>query len=142
MRQLQVLQSQLNLDREKLFGRDTKKFHARSKPRDVINEKDLLKDILIVAESSGAILGYVWGRLAERRSSISSKLGYLEEVCVDPDARGRGIAKRLLKELIVAFRARGCDHVITHTDAENLTAQALYRSIGMKHVTLELWKPL
>lgn len=139
---IQRLQKQLNTARERQFIKETKKFHARKKAHSLIEVSDLRKDVFVVAEVQGKVVGYAWGQLAERSSSVLSRLGYIEEVCVDEKHRGKGIAKKLLEELAQLFRKKGCDHMTTHTDAENSAAQALYRSFDMIPVTLELWKPL
>ncbi len=142
VKQIQRLQTQLNEARETLFSKQTQKFHARKRASSLIDLKDLEKDLFIVAINGEDIVGYVWGQLAERPSSVLSRLGYIEEVCVDTSARGQGIAKELLERLAGLAKEKGCDHMTTHTDAENMAAQALYESFGMTPATVEFWKEL
>ncbi len=140
--QLQRLQQVLNVAREQQFVEQTKKFHERRRPPTAISEEDLKKDLFVIAAQGDMIVGYAWGQLAERASSVLSKLGYLEEVCVDGSVRGQGIAKELIKKLEERFKEKGCDHMTTHTDAENMAARALYASVGMHEATVEFWKDL
>jgi len=140
--QMRRLQKQLNEARAHQFVKETKAFHERRKAPTLLDEADLQRDLFIIAEVAGTVVGYAWGQLAERSSSKLSKLGYLEEVCVDEGQRGKGVAKALLEQLVALFREHGCDHMTTHTDAENTAAQALYRSFEMIPVTFELWKKL
>lgn len=142
LKDLQRLQQQLNQAREAQFLPATKKFHERRRPPVLISEEDVKKDLILVAVQADAVVGYAWGQLAERASSVLSKLGYIEEVCVDGPLRGQGIAKELLRKLEECFKEKGCDHITTHTDAENTAAQVLYRSIGMHDATIEFWKEL
>lgn len=140
--QLQRLQQVLNAAREQQFVEQTKKFHERRRPPTLMSEEDLKKDLVVVAVQADTVVGYAWGQLAERASSVLSKLGYLEEVCVDGSVRGQGIAKELIKKLEERFKEKGCDHMTTHTDAENMAARALYASVGMHEATVEFWKEL
>ena len=53
---------------------------------------------------------------------------YLEDLFVTPDARGKGIARTLIEDLIVLSRARGWRRLYWNTDAGNRRARALYDS--------------
>ncbi len=55
---------------------------------------------------------------------------YLEDLFVAPAARGQGIGRALIDDLFSLARAKGWQRVYWHTDEANLTAQALYDSIG------------
>ena len=51
---------------------------------------------------------------------------YLEDLFVAPQARGTGIGKALIEDLIALARARGWKRLYWNTDAANSTARALY----------------
>lgn len=53
---------------------------------------------------------------------------YLEDLFVDPGARGRGIGRALIADLQAIARARGWQRLYWHTDEGNSTARALYDS--------------
>lgn len=57
----------------------------------------------------------------------------LQQVWVDPDARGRGYAKRAMRDLCRLLLER-TPSVCLFVRPENTPALALYRSIGMRHV--------
>jgi ribosomal protein S18 acetylase RimI-like enzyme len=66
---------------------------------------------------------------------------YVEYIGVLPDARGRGVAKSLLRTVIADAAGRGRDRVGLEVDADSPTgADGLYESMGWKtsHVT-ESW---
>lgn len=51
---------------------------------------------------------------------------YLEDLFVAPEARGAGIGRALIEDLIALARARGWKRLYWNTDAENHAARALY----------------
>ena len=56
---------------------------------------------------------------------------YLEDLYVDPAARGRGMARALIDDLIAQGRAKGWSHVYWVTEADNARARALYDSYAL-----------
>ncbi len=56
--------------------------------------------------------------------------GWLYSVGVHPDARGDGIARRLVEVAERALAARGCPKVNLQVFAGNAGAQAFWRSVG------------
>jgi GNAT superfamily N-acetyltransferase len=53
---------------------------------------------------------------------------YLEDLFVDPAARGQGLGRALLDDLIATARARGFGRIYWHTNEGNARARALYDS--------------
>lgn len=52
--------------------------------------------------------------------------GYLEDLFVEPSARGRGVGRALIDDLLALGRARGWARIYWHTDQANTQARALY----------------
>ena len=138
--QIQKLMDVLNNSREKNFSKQNKPFHKRLKQYPKLKKSDIENDIFLVAVDDNKIVGFIWGSIHRRRSHKLSKLGYIEEICVDKKIRSKGLGKKLLKFLEEEFTKLGCDHVTTHTDWENKPAQKLYSKSGMNKVTVEYWK--
>ena len=60
-------------------------------------------------------------------------MGFVREIGVLEEHRGRGIASGLLLRAFAAFHARGQDRVVLGVDSENHTgAQRLYERLGMR----------
>ena len=55
---------------------------------------------------------------------------YLLDVFVRPEARGRGIGRRLMERMGELGRAEGWFKIFWMTEADNHTAQNLYRSLA------------
>jgi GNAT superfamily N-acetyltransferase len=53
---------------------------------------------------------------------------YLEDLFVAQGARGKGVGRALIDDLIVLARAKGCKRLYWNTDKDNTTAQHLYNS--------------
>ncbi|UPK75496.1 GNAT family N-acetyltransferase [Nocardioidaceae bacterium SCSIO 66511] len=68
--------------------------------------------------------------------------GYVAQVGVVPRARGRGIAKALLKQAFAADAARGLAGTLLHVDSNNTTpALGLYESVGMRTIlVIDAWR--
>ena len=52
--------------------------------------------------------------------------GYLEDLYVAPEARGRGLGRALIQDLIAIGRARGWQRLYWLTEIDNATARHLY----------------
>jgi L-amino acid N-acyltransferase YncA len=90
----------------------------------------------LVAEENGEVLGYAYAarfhpRAAYRWSAEAS-------IYLAPDARGRGIGKRLLAELLDRLKEKGFVHVFGGTALPNPASERLLESFGFEQVAL--WK--
>lgn len=54
---------------------------------------------------------------------------YLEDLFVSPQARGQGLGRALIQDLMVLAKARGWHRLYWHTGHDNATARKLYDSI-------------
>jgi hypothetical protein len=52
----------------------------------------------------------------------------------------RSNSQRVDQKIRRTVQEKGCDHMTTHTDAENMAARALYASVGMHEATVEFGK--
>lgn len=55
---------------------------------------------------------------------------YLEDLWVEPSARGAGLGRRFIDALIVRGQARGWRRIYWHTEADNAAARALYDRVA------------
>ena len=52
--------------------------------------------------------------------------GYLEDLFVDASARGKGVGRALIEDLVKIAKSKGWKRLYWHTNADNVTARALY----------------
>lgn len=82
--------------------------------------------VFVAADTAGAPVG-----LAQCWTS-----GFVKDLAVVSQWRGRGIGDALLAEAFAAFRARGLSHVDLKVGATNGPAVGLYRRAGMVEAPL------
>lgn len=84
---------------------------------------------LLVARREGRVLGMV-NLLYTFSTALGAPVAVLEDLVVDPAARGQGLGQRLLDGAIAHARRHGCKRITLLTDADNQPAQRLYRQRG------------
>lgn len=62
----------------------------------------------------------------------SGVFGYLQRLAVDPSARGRGIARRLVDDSLRWMQRRGATTAMVNTALDNDAALSLYDSVGFR----------
>jgi GNAT superfamily N-acetyltransferase len=78
-----------------------------------------------VAELDGSVAGFAL-YLTHEGTWVSGKDCYLEDLFVDPQARGKGIGRALMDDLVVLSKTSGWARLYWHTSEQNKTARALY----------------
>jgi ribosomal protein S18 acetylase RimI-like enzyme len=97
----------------------------RTRPGPFLPRTVELGTYLGVRDSDGALIAMAGERLHPPGwTEISA-------VCTDPDARGRGLATRLVRAVVQGIRARG-EQPFLHAAADN-PAVGLYESLGFRH---------
>jgi ribosomal protein S18 acetylase RimI-like enzyme len=85
-----------------------------------------------LAEVDGEPVGLM---ITSRQFEPDEDAGYVRTLGVLPAARGRGVAKALLRDYFAAARRAGRKAVLLHVDVANVTgALRLYESVGMRPV--------
>lgn len=80
--------------------------------------------IYLVAEDGGAVVGYIGAAI------VADDL-HIMTVVARPSSQRRGIATRLMIEVVSRAVAQGCTAMTLEVRAANKAAQALYRRFGM-----------
>ena len=93
----------------------------------VIEELSNPVSSFLVLEVEGRILGYLCAWWVDREV-------HLLNLATHPEARRRGVAKRLLRELIEAAMAAGVERIFLEVRESNSVAQNLYSSLGFTKV--------
>ena len=82
---------------------------------------------VFAARSSGSVLGFCWCVLFDPGTGLE---GEVAELYVHPDARGQGLATRLLREATRLFRQRQVTFASVWTDHDNRPAVSAYLEAG------------
>ena len=86
-------------------------------------------NLVLVAESDGKIVGYIWGYI---ETIMKHKIGKIQELIVTSKQRGKGIGTRLIKQMLDFFKNR--KSVISEIEVfvENLPTIQVYEKAGFK----------
>ena len=85
----------------------------------------------LVAEDKDALVGLLQYVLHPTTGSIDD-ICYMQDVFVVPEARGKGIARKMIRELERIARAEKWGRIYWLAESKNEAAQALYKSLGHK----------
>ncbi|KYG97831.1 GNAT family N-acetyltransferase [Bradyrhizobium sp. DOA1] len=85
---------------------------------------------LVVAESSGRVVGCLQLAILPGLSSQGGSRGLLEDVRVASDCRSRGIGEQLVQWAVTEAKARGCNLVELLTHETRIDAQRFYKRLG------------
>ena len=83
--------------------------------------------VLVAREQSGDAVGVCWVVLFDPGTGLE---GEVAELYVRPDARGDGIARRLVADAVELFRRRRVTFACVWTRGENPAAVAAYSAAG------------
>ena len=90
--------------------------------------------LVLVAVEDGRVLGSATLELRERieedEPPLASDEASIRMLGVDPDARGRGVARALLEACFAHAAEAGKTRMTLHTTRRMLAAQAMYESMG------------
>ena len=78
-----------------------------------------------IAEWNGKVAGFTTSVLHEGTWTLAP-VCYLEDLFVDPEARGHGVGRALIEDLVNLARERGWSRLYWHTREGNATARRLY----------------
>ncbi len=84
-------------------------------------------------------VGSLWFAVVAARPE---RMGYIFNIRVKPDFRGRGYAKAALEQIEHLASDMGLSQISLHVFGFNLGAQALYRSMGYGITGMNMLKPL
>lgn len=87
---------------------------------------------LIVAEEKREVIGYAYASFYRPRAAY--RFTCEDSIYLHPDAKGRGIGKALLTELLLQSRAFGFKQMIAVITAETANSIAIHEKFGFRHV--------
>ena len=90
-------------------------------------------------ETAGQAVGFLWFAIVE---TSDTRYGYVYNIRVKPEFRGRGYARAALDLIEAVAAAQGLSSIALHVFSFNTGAQALYRSTGYGITGMNMLKPL
>ncbi len=81
----------------------------------------------LILEIAGRIAASCWTKVHELHPD---RFGEIYVISVDPRFQGRGLGRVMLAQGLAYLRHRGVHHAVLFVDADNVSAQRLYRSFG------------
>ena len=94
---------------------------------------------VLVAEERGQVVGYTYAGLeGTDYMALRGPAGALYDIVVDPEARGRGIGRRLLDATLAFLQSRGAPRVVLSTAEGNAAAQRLFAGAGFRRTMIEM----
>lgn len=108
--------------------------------------EEILKDSgrpILVAVKGGFVLGYCFCVLKDYRGSgvQTDRLElYIDDLCVDENYRGKGVAKALYEQTCAFARKIGCAFISLNVWCGNDGAMGFYEKAGLKprHIMMEM----
>lgn len=100
--------------------------------------EDLLDDTdnpIFVYDDDGQVLGHAFCQITEVRGHHllqDAKTLYIDDICVDEQARGKHIGKALYEFVRDYSRSIGCHNITLNVWEGNTPAMSFYRSMGMQ----------
>ena len=90
------------------------------------------ESVVLVADAGDGLIGFT--QLYPAFSSVSLvRLWILNDLFVDPRARGQGVGRALMEAARAHAVSTGARRVVLATGKDNRTAQRLYESLGYRH---------
>jgi len=103
---------------------------------------DPMRPIFIAAEG-GKVLGYCFCIRKDCRNNpifLDRTELYIDDLCVDENCRGQGIATALYRFVTDYAKETGCTHITLNVWRGNESAQLFYEKMGMqeRNITMEM----
>src|SRR5258708_27271127 len=84
---------------------------------------------VLVAEWEGVVAGFTYGQIMQRPTLREGDCGYVADLCVAGQYRGRGIGRKLFYALRVWFAKQGIKHIEVQVVRGNPASQAFWRKM-------------
>lgn len=116
--------------RPDLFKPHTTKYHEQEL-EDLLNDES--RPIFVFDD--GEVRGYAFCQISEVKDNkllVDDKMLYIDDICVDENARGRHIGKALYEYVRDYAWSIGCHHITLNVWEGNDAAWSFYRNMGMQ----------
>lgn len=95
---------------------------------------DASTPVFVDVDEKGHVLGYCFCVIHDNTQSLHLqriKTLYIDDLCVDENARGKGVGKRLYEYIVEYARQQGCHNLTLNVRECNRNALGFYRRMGL-----------
>ena len=97
--------------------------------------RDDMRPVYVATDEAGTVQGYAFCVIqppVPSNNMIPFTVLYIDDLCVDSHARGKGIGKALFHPVCAEAKRLGCRDITLNVWEGNDSAKAFYESMGMK----------
>ena len=105
-----------------------------SDPEELAGELANLRETVFVADSGGRLVGFIEAAIRSYAEGASGPAGYVEGVWVEPDWRGQGAARALLRAVERWAGEQGLDWLGSDAVLDNDLSHAWHRAAGFEEI--------
>lgn len=137
----QLLRVHYEFDRERFMrpGDDSEEGYAWFLGSQ-LREADVL---VLVADRGGVVVGYLYAGIEPRSwKELRDEAGFIHDIVVAEQVRGRRVADLLIDAALDWMRARGMPRVLLWTAAPNATARRVFERHGFRSTMIEMTREL
>ena len=89
--------------------------------------------VFVFPDEDGRVLGYVFCVLKEQHGPLLTEMKtlYIDDLCVDEAARGRGAGRAIYGHILAFARQKGCYNVTLNVWNCNPGAMEFYKKLGL-----------
>lgn len=99
--------------------------------------------LILVAEHDARVVGYLYAGIEPRNwKELREQAGFIHDIVVAEEARGRHTADALIDAAIVWMMDRGMPRVLLWTAASNASAQRVFERHGFRTTMLEMTREI
>ncbi len=118
--------------RPDLFKMNCRKYEAADL-EDILRDGD--RPVFVLTEDGEKVKGYAFAEMevhAGEHNQVDRRTLYIDDICVDEDARGQGVGRALYGHVKSYAREMGCHNVTLNVWSLNPGAMKFYEAMGMK----------
>ena len=107
--------------------------------RFLVSQLSKPNSLVMVAERSGAIIGYVFADVEPTNwMELRGPCGVVHDIYVDEAARHQGAGRKLMSAAIAWVRSKGRSQVVLTTKNRNEHARHLFTTLGFRPTMIEM----
>ena len=96
--------------------------------------EDPNRQILVVEDRSGILIGMAMGTVAERDDLHPSRCGRIDDAWIKPEHRRQRLGKRLIGDLLAFFERKEVATLVLNYSVGNVEAEGTWKALGFEPI--------